>query len=173
MPLHFGATGGNRYDAPDCSFGVLYAAFDLPTALMESVFHKHRWVARKRRTITSTELGQRMVRIVGVLDDLVLADLTAPGVMAAAFGLNLAQLSSRNYRWTQQVSAQVAAAADSVGVVTFDGILYPSRNNYPGVCVAIFDRARHKIDVMRDVGLRLHKDWPRFQSAYGVIVLPR
>jgi hypothetical protein len=172
-PLHFGAAASNRYDAADKSYGVLYAAFDLPTALMESVFHKHRWPSRKRRTITRTELNQRMVRMIGALDDLVLADLTAANMVASVFGLNLSQLSSRNYRHTQALSAVVAAQTDDTGTAVFDGIRYPSHNNYPGPCVAIFERARDKIDTMADVRLPLHKDWPAFTSSFAVTVLPR
>jgi RES domain len=173
LPLHFGATASNRYDATDKSYGVLYNALDLPTALMESVFHKHRWATRKRRQITRTELSQRMVRMVGVLDDLLLADLTAANTAASVFGLNLSQLSSRTYRHTQAVSAIVVAQDNDAGTPMFDGIRYPSRNNYPGPCVAIFERARDKIDVMADINLPLHKDWPAFKSSYAVTVLPR
>ena len=87
--LFFGRNGSNRYDDPSKAYGVLYLAHDLPTALMESVFHKHHWHARKKRTITKTEVDQRMVRAVGTLQELHLADLSAPGVMASQFGLNL------------------------------------------------------------------------------------
>ena len=37
------------------------------------------------------------MRAVGVMDDVLLADLTAPGVMAGYFCLNLEQLASRDY----------------------------------------------------------------------------
>ena len=39
-PLYFSRDGANRYDSPGMSYGVFYLGFDLPTALMESVFHK-------------------------------------------------------------------------------------------------------------------------------------
>ncbi len=38
-----GAMVRTGYDAPDHSYGVLYLGLTLPTALMESVFHKHQW----------------------------------------------------------------------------------------------------------------------------------
>ncbi|SFW21328.1 RES domain-containing protein [Nitrosovibrio sp. Nv17] len=38
-PLFYGRNGSNRYDAPARDYGVLYLGRDLPTALMESVFH--------------------------------------------------------------------------------------------------------------------------------------
>ena len=51
--------------------------------------------------------------------------------MAGYFGLNLEQLASRDYTHTQQVSAQVHAMLGDDGQPLFDGVLYPSRNNYP------------------------------------------
>ncbi|WP_295647269.1 RES domain-containing protein, partial [uncultured Methylibium sp.] len=89
--LHFGRSGGNRYDDLALRFGTVYIAFDLATALMESVFRQHGWNRRARRVITRTEVYARMVRAIGVLEPLSLADLTAPGVMASQFGLNLSQ----------------------------------------------------------------------------------
>src|SRR3546814_5644417 len=86
------------------AYGMLYLGRDLPTALMESVFHKHQWLADTQRSIALKEVQARMVRAVGVMDDVLLADLTAPGVMASYFGLNLEQLASRHYTHTQQRS---------------------------------------------------------------------
>lgn len=169
--LYFGCGGTNRYDDPGKTYGVLYLAFDLPTALMESVFHKHQWSKRIKRTITRSEMCQRMVRAVGVLDDLHLADLSAPGVMASQFGLNLNQLTNRAYRSTQGISAQVQVHSAANGG-DFDGILYPSRNNYPAVCVALFGCASTKIDVFNDLDLPNHTDWPAFKADYKIIVLP-
>lgn len=39
-PLYYGRSRTNRYDDPTRAYGVLYLGRDLPTALMESVFHK-------------------------------------------------------------------------------------------------------------------------------------
>ena len=100
---------------------MLYLGRDLPTALMESVFRKHQWLADTKRSIALKEVQSRMVRAVGVMDDVLLADLTAPGVMAGYFGLNLEQLASRDYTHTQQVSAQVHAMLGDDGQVLFDG----------------------------------------------------
>jgi hypothetical protein len=76
--LHFGRSGGNRYDDPALRFGTVYIGFDLATALMESVFRQHRWNRRARRVITRTEVYARMVRAIGVLEPLALADLLRP-----------------------------------------------------------------------------------------------
>lgn len=170
--LHFGRSGGNRYDDPTRRFGTLYVGFDLSTALMESVFRQHRWSRRVKRVITRTEVYSRMIRAIGVLEPLSLADLTAPGVMASQFGLNLAQLASRRYVHTQGIAALVHELAEPGGAHRFDGVLYPSRNNHPAACAALFDRAAEKLSLVDDIALRDHVDWPSFLTRYQVFVLP-
>nr|WP_275584668.1 RES family NAD+ phosphorylase [Stenotrophomonas sp. NLF4-10] len=167
-PLYYGRDGTNRYDDPARVYGVLYLGRDLPTALMESVFHKHQWLADTKRSIALKEVQSRMVRAVGVLDGLRLADLTAPGVMAGYFGLNLEQLASRDYTHTQQVSAQVHAMLGDDGLPPFDGVLYPSRNNYPDASIALFERAKAKVSVFEDIDLVDHVDWPGFVADYHI-----
>lgn len=171
-PLHYGRDGTNRYDAADSSYGVLYLGLTLPTALMESVFHKHRWDRDEKRSIALAEVHSRMVRAVGVMEDLKLADLTAPGVMAAHFGLNLEQLASRGYEHTQRISGEVHAMRGADALPVFDGVLYPSRNNYPEPSVALFDRAGYKVEVIDDIDLADHVDWPRFVEDYRIGVEP-
>lgn len=171
-PLYYGTGPGNRYNDPRAMFGVLYLGFDLPTALMESVFHNHAWGHAGSRTIAEAEIRQRLVLAVGVLDDLVLADLTAQKVMASVYGLNLEQFAGRGYSDTQRISAEIHAEADSLGNPAFDGICYPSRNNYPAGCIALFERADAKIEKLKEVDLDRHIDWPIFVSQYRIVVTP-
>ena len=171
-PLYYGRDGTNRYDAPARNYGVLYLGRDLPTALMESVFHKHRWDKDTKRSIALAEVESRLVRAVGVLEALHLADLTADGVMAGYFGLNLEQLASRSYTHTQQVSGQVHAMLGGDDAPLFDGVLYPSRNNYPAASIALFERAEKKVKVIDDIDLPDHADWPRFVANYRIGVEP-
>ena len=110
-----------------------------------------------------------MVRAVGVMDDVLLADLTAPGVMAG-FGLNLEHTA--DYTHTQRVSAQVHAMLGDDGQALFDGVLYPSRNNYPAKSIALFERAGAKVGVIEDIDLVDHVDWPRFVVTYRIGVEP-
>lgn len=168
QPLYFGRDGTNRYDDPKRNYGVLYLGRDLPTALMESVFHKHQWLTDTKHSITLKEIESRLVRAVGVLKDLRLADLTAPGVMASCFGLNLEQLASRDYTHTQDVSAQVHAMLGEDDEPLFDGILYPSRNNYPAASIALFQRVEEKVKVIEDIDLVDHVKWPRFVADYRI-----
>ena len=171
-PLYYGRDGTNRYDAPARNYGVLYLGRDLPTALMESVFHKHRWDKDTKRSIALAEVESRLVRAVGVLEALHLADLTADGVMAGYFGLNLEQLASRSYTHTQQVSGQVHAMLGGDDAPLFDGVLYPSRNNYPAASIALFERAEKKVKVIEDIDLPVHADWPDFVANYRIGVEP-
>ena len=171
-PLHYGRDGTNRFDAADKSYGVLYLGLSLPTALMESVFHGHRWDRDEKRSIALAEVHSRLVRAIGVLEDLELADLTAPGVMAAHFGLNLEQLASRGYQHTQRISGEIHAMRGADGLPAFDGVLYPSRNNYPEQGIALFDRAEHKVEVVDDIDLVDHLDWPSFVEDYRIGVEP-
>ena len=170
--LYYGRDGTNRYDAPARNYGVLYLGRDLPTALMESVFHKHQWDKDAKRSIALAEVESRLVRAVGVLEALLLADLTAEGVMAGYFGLNLEQLASRSYTHTQQVSGQVHAMLGGDDAPLFDGVLYPSRNNYPAASIALFERAEKKVKVIEDIDLPDHADWARFVADYGIGVEP-
>jgi hypothetical protein len=160
MPLYFGR-GRNRYDDPAGQFGVLYAAFDLPTALMESVFHDHQW-HRDTRSIRQSDLSQALVRDIVVADPLTILDLTAPNTMSAVYGLNLGQLASRDYSHTRKIAA--SAHTD----MRIDGILYPSRNNFPATCVALFDRSARHIEPVADIALEQHLHWKYFQELYGV-----
>lgn len=172
-PLHFGRDGNNRYDAPNRDYGVLYLGRDLPTALMESVFHKHKWNEDAQRHIAWDDVLSRLVRGVGVLKELELADFTAHGVMAGQFGLNLEQLVSRDYTHTQLASGRTHAAVGGDGRLLFDGILYPSRNNYPGTSIALFERAHAKVKVVRDISLSEHGSWGRFVEEYRIgVVMP-
>jgi len=81
-------------------------------------------------------------------------------------------LASRDYTYTQQVSAQVHAMLGDTGQPLFDGVLYPSRNNYPAKSIALFEHAGAKVSVIEDIDLVDHVDWPRFIAAYRVGVEP-
>jgi hypothetical protein len=172
-PLHFGRAIQHRYDDPGGIYGVLYLAYNLPTALMESAFHKHRWWrVGARRKITLSEVRSRMVRIVGVGAELTLCDLVSEGAATQAFGLNASQLVTRRYGSTRALSARIARLTASSGA-PFDGILYPSHNNPGARCIALFNRAAGKICVHEDLRLDEHTDWPAFVRDFDVAVLPR
>jgi hypothetical protein len=45
---------------------------------------------------------------------------------------------------------------------------YPSRNNFPAACIALFYRARAKVVVVDDLPLAQHVDWPAFVNQYRI-----
>jgi hypothetical protein len=62
--------------------------------------------------------------------------------------------------------------AGELHVPIFDGVLYPSRNNYPAASIALFERARGKVKVIADIDLMEHAHWPRFVADYRIGVEP-
>ncbi|WP_441301346.1 hypothetical protein [Caballeronia sp. LZ025] len=59
-------------------------------------------------------------------------------------------------------------ALDNRGIPAFDGLLYPSRNNFPATCIALFYRARTKVVVVDDLPLAQHVDWPAFVHQFRI-----
>ena len=172
-PLYFGRETQHRYDDPSGRYGVLYLAYNLPTALMESAFHNHKWWrVGAQRKITLSEVRRRMVRIVRVTGELTLCDLASEGAATRAFGLSATQLATRRYSSSRALSARIAQLSALNGA-PFDGILSPSHNNPGARCIALFDRAAAKIAVHEDLRLDEHTDWPAFVHDYDVAVLPR
>src|SRR4051794_16335916 len=112
-----------------------------------------------------------MVRFVDVLSDVRLADLTAPNVEASQFGLNLAQLVSRKYGRLQKMSKAIYDLRDAAGQPSFDGIYSPPRNNPAASCIALFDRASHKVGVTLDADLPKQKDCPFFVSVFQPAII--
>lgn len=170
--LFFGKNADHRYDDPLKQFGVLYVAPKLSSALMESVFHKHQWFRESRpRSISRTMLEKRMVRMIGVVDPIVVADLTQDDVMAACLGVDLETLVCRDYGYTQGLSRSIHQLVDDDGQPLFDGIRYPSRNDYPAGCIALFDRTTGRVHVETDIALARHADWPPFVAKHEVAIV--
>lgn len=70
------------------------------------------------------------------------------------------------------MSARVHAMLGDDGAPLFDGVLYPSRNNYPAASIALFDRAKDKVEVVDDIDLVDHAQWPSFVARYRIGVEP-
>jgi len=170
-PLHYGRSGKNRYDSQDKKYGVLYLGCNFRTAVMESVFHEHNWSGDIDRQIALHEVVDKVLRVIKIVEPLLLADLTASDTMLQ-HGMDLAHLAARaeskdnpGFKYTQEFSAQVHALPE------FDGVLYPSRKNYPGKAIALFERADHKIQPMENRNLVSVPDWPDFVERYDIAVV--
>ena len=69
------------------------------------------------------------------------------------------------------MSKDIHDLIDTAGRSRFDGIYYPSRNNPAASCIALFDRASHKVDVALDEDLAKHKDWPVFVNVFQIAIV--
>jgi hypothetical protein len=137
----------------DGSHGVLYAGRDFETALMETVHHHGRFMARTREAPGwSSQFREILIDIATTLHDL------RGGKRRFA-----AALSPDDYAASQQLGAALRARGS-------DGIVYPSQRHPAGECAALFypDGARNpvqgrhldyhwngeRIDFYRDAGRR-------------------
>ena len=133
-----------RFDSPDRSFGVLYAAFDLQTAFAESVLRDTpqrspaagavpiAWSEIKRRAVVSLAPGaaNRPLRLVA---------LSGAGLVAARTDNRIATVD--DYSVTRQW-----ARAFHDHPIQADGLLYMSRFLGDRQSVVLFDRARKVIE---------------------------
>lgn len=135
-PIFFGPAGSapeSRFDSPDGSYKVLYAARSLETAFGETLVRvpqvpyvlSSTVEARVRSELVTT----RVLRLYPLLD---------AGV--SAHGLSFSDLHGSAYARTWEISDHIHRTT------TADGILYTSRFDNQH-CIALFDRAAAAIDV--------------------------
>lgn len=163
--LHFGHDPRNRYDDPRGRFGCLYLGKNLDTCLLETAFHDHSWDSEPTRIISSSEVASRIVRVVRVVRTLRLANLATEGV-ARTFGLTLANLIQRPPDTTQKVSAELHDDPK----LNLDGIFYEPRQNPGAWCVALYSSASAKVELVGDIDLIAHTDWPTFVRNFCILV---
>lgn len=135
-PLFFGPIGNSpegRFDAPDGSYKVLYAARSLETAFGETLVRSPN-VPYVLSSAVQTRLRSELV----TLRALRLYPLLDAGV--SAHGLSFTDLHGDNYVKTWKLSALIHDRT------TADGILYTSRFDNQR-CVALFERAATAVEV--------------------------
>lgn len=133
-PIFFGPTGvlpEFRYDSPDGSYKVLYAARSLETAFGETLVR-----LPAVSYVLSSAVEARVRSELETTRALKLYPLVDAGV--SAHGLSFTDLHGDAYEKTWTVSAEIHAATMA------DGILYTSRFDNQR-CVALFNRASDAI----------------------------
>jgi hypothetical protein len=133
-----------RFDAPDGSFGVLYAAFDVATAFAETVLRDKPALATaaavildyaevESRHVVQLKSGTspRRLRLIKLFDD----------------GLAAARIDNRIATVDDYAVTQLWAKAFYHHPIGADGIIYMSRYMGARKSVAIFDRARSAVEV--------------------------
>jgi hypothetical protein len=126
-PIYFGRSGLNRWDSPDASYGVLYAADTWQGALMESVLHDP-----KTKIVLESELAKRSMALITASIDLRTVDLSDGKTLRA---LEITESETQGaYSESQGISKAVYSAGWSV-----NGIRYASRLDPNLSCLALFD----------------------------------
>jgi hypothetical protein len=129
-PLYFGRTGRYRFDDPNGSYGVLYAARDPFGAFIET-FGQQTGV----RSVGAGELRRRCLTEFYPVRPLSLVDLFSPGCLARIGADSRLFAGSRGIArlWSRAIYEH----PDHLRV---HGILYPARHNHARAAVALFDR---------------------------------
>jgi hypothetical protein len=160
-----------RFDAPDESFGVLYAAFDLETAFVESLVRDqaHRLPAGEPLFIDYATLVSRQVVTLAARSlarSLRLAQLYEAGLSAAKTDNRISSVD--DYGTTQQWAKAFHAHPQA-----FDGIVYMSRYLGNHRSVVLFDRTRNAITFNPPSPLLHHPQLAHLLDKYQVgIVRP-
>ena len=139
-PIFFGPSGNapqSRYDAPDGSYKVLYAARTLETAFGETLVR-----TPETPYVLSTVVGTRVRSELETTRALKLYPLV--DAVVSAHGLSFTDLHGSDYLRTWALSAEIHSTTGA------DGILYTSRFDNQR-CIALFDRA---VDAIAETSIK-------------------
>jgi hypothetical protein len=126
--VSFGRNSVYRWDAPDQSYGVLYAGESWHGAFMESVLHEP-----TQRMVLRSELQKRSMALIKTATPLRLVDLSE-GAVLRALGLSEADTKGYPYARSQEISKAIQTAGWNI-----HGIRYASRLEPKFACLVLFD----------------------------------
>jgi hypothetical protein len=148
-PIHFDRNADGRLNAPDASYGVLYAAETMNGAFAETFLRQP-----GRQQIPSDLLARKAQVRLRVTRELVLIRLAGPGL--AAVGAT-AEITHGGLPYG---APQAWSAALHAHPVRADGIAYMARHDDSELCYAIYDRAQDAVlEVDREIGLDNDQFW--------------
>lgn len=137
-PLFFGTTGLNRWDCPVDTvplYGVLYTALEPKGAFYETLGYDI-----KKQLFSNLELKERRLWTIELQQPLALVDLTGDGL--ARLRVDIRLTSTRELSLPQGWSWAFHSHPSQP-----DGIRYLSRHQPQLQCVALFERAKDKLQV--------------------------
>jgi hypothetical protein len=137
----------SRWDDPDGDFGVLYLGRSPIGAFAETLLR-----TPADRDVLWSRAEQRRQAAFKSLELLQLAKLHGEGL--AWFEVTAAQIAEADYSVPQGLSRRIHA------VFAVDGIQYRSRFDNDELCVALFDRADSKLELVAE-GNPIDKTWAR------------
>ena len=160
-PVFFDTSSNGRLNAPDASYGVLYAAKEESGAFAET------FLRVPGRTLIDTGLLRRKAYVrLGLLTDLTLIKLAGSGLA------RLGATAEIVHAGLPYDAPQIWSKALWDHPAKVDGIAYYARHDDEALCYAIFDRAKaavHEIERQTD----LDQDWFwQLANRYGVGMAP-
>jgi len=160
-PIFFDTTTAGRFNAPDASYGVLYAAREIAGAFAET------FLRTPGRTLIDTDLLKRKAYVrLSTSRELKLIRLVGPGL--ARLGTT-AEVCHGGLPYDVPQAWSKALRAHPVDA---DGIAYHARHDDTELCYALFDRAVGAI-VEAERQADLDQDWFwRIAERYGVGLAP-
>jgi hypothetical protein len=154
-----------RFDAPDRSFGVMYAAFDLATAFAETVLRDkpirsvdvildHHDLESRSVIALKPGADNRPLRLIKLYDE----------GLAAAHTDN--QISARDHYPTTQRWAQIFHAHS----ISADGLVYMSRYMGARKSVALFDRCSAAVAAGDATPLLAHREFASVVAMFDLAI---
>ncbi|MUZ65800.1 RES domain-containing protein [Agrobacterium vitis] len=129
-PLGMGF-GQSRFSSPNHMFRLLYAAYDLATAIAETIV-RDRFEGTQDRVLDESEIEDWSVTEVTATDALILLDLRTTGLLR--LGVSTEAARGKEHQEGQRLSESIFRS------YAVDGLLYSSRLTAAD-CVAVYDRA--------------------------------
>ena len=147
-PLFFGRTGGNRFDSPDRTYGVLYVGLDEHCSFIETYGQ-----STGITTVTETSLEARYLTHFELLRPLTLIDLSNSG------GLARIGADSRLFSGSHAVAQQWSRALRQHPSRP-DGIVYPARHDAARNACAIYECSPNTFKLSSKGSLLEHQHAP-------------
>lgn len=146
--IYFDTGSTGRLNAPDGSFGVLYAAATRDGAFAESFL----------RNVGRTALDDALLSVKALVtirsaEALNLASLHGPGLTVLGATAEVSHSGVTSYDLSQAWSKALHDHPANL-----DGIAYRSRHDDDEICYGIFDRAREKL-IIEAEQVDLHQAW--------------
>jgi len=157
---YFGATGGNRFDDPDRSYGVCYLGLSLDVAFGESILHNIS-PTNNAFSVAHETLNNRFVHH---FDGPMLRVFDLSGPSLSVIGGTLELFSTGDYPLAQRWSAMIHRHPTLV-----DGFIYSSRLVPAHKAVALFNRgAGTEMEPKEPIPLRAHPDFPGVMKSFSI-----
>lgn len=160
-PVFFDSSREGRFNAPDTSYGVLYAAKGVDGAFAET------FLRNPGRTLIDDMLLRRKAYVrLSSSRALTLIRLAGPGL--ARLGAT-AEVAHSGLPYTVPQAWSLALLRHPIGA---DGIAYHARHDDTAVCYALFDRAASAVEELERV-VDLDQEWFwTIADRYGVGLAP-